>query len=338
MDRAERDEAGSMNREVKATVFSDLFKIKKYLFQLYRTLHPEDTTTVEDDLTDVSINNVLVDDIYNDLGFMVSDRLVVLVEAQSTWTENVLIRGAMYLVQTWRNHFARTGADLYHAPRAALPRPEFYVLYTGERVARPEVLSLSEEFFCGEPFAIEVRARMLYGEGTGDVIGQYASFCRVLGGQVKLYGRTRRTIRETIRICKERDVLKEYLEDREAEVMDIMTMLFDQETATRNYVDRVRREAAERSLAEGLARGNAEGLAKGNAEGLAEGLARGNAEGLAKGLARGNVQGFVNACRDFGVPRSEALARVARRFNLTAEDARSEVERCWEAKEAASAE
>ena len=119
-------------------------------------------------------------------------------------------------------------------------------------------------------------------------------------------------------------------EDREAEVMDIMTMLFDQETATRNYVDRVRREAAEQSLAEGLARGNAEGLA--------EGLAKGNAEGLAKGLARGNVQGFVNACRDFGVSRSEALARVARRFNLTAEDARSEVERCWEAKGAAPAE
>ena len=115
-------------------------------------------------------------------------------------------------------------------------------------------------------------------------------------------------------------------EDREAEVMDIMTMLFDQETATRNYVDRVRREAAERSFA------------RGNAEGLAEGLAKGNAEGLAKGLARGNVQGFVNACRDFGVPRSEALVRVARRFNLTDEDARSEVERCWEAKETTPAE
>ena len=101
-----------------------------------------------------------------------------------------------------------------------------------------------------------------------------------------------------------------YNEDREAEVMDIMTMLFDQETATRNYVDRVRREAAEQGLA----------------------------EGLAKGLARGNVQGFVNACRNFGIPRSEALTRVARRFNLTDEDARSEVERCWGAKGAASAE
>ena len=105
-----------------------------------------------------------------------------------------------------------------------------------------------------------------------------------------------------------------YNEDRAAEVMDIMTMLFDQETATRNYVDRVRREAAERSFA------------------------RGNAEGLAKGLARDNVQGFVNACRDFGVSRNEALARVAKRFNLTAEDARSEVERCWEARGVASVE
>ena len=113
-------------------------------------------------------------------------------------------------------------------------------------------------------------------------------------------------------------ICEAYNEGRAAEVMDIMTMLCDQETATRNYVDRVRREAAERSLAEGLAKGNA--------------------EGLAKGLARGNVQGFVNACRDFGVSRNEALARVARRFNLTAEDARSEVERCWEAKEAAPAE
>ena len=36
MGRVERGEALGMNREVKATVFSDLFKIKKYLFQLTR--------------------------------------------------------------------------------------------------------------------------------------------------------------------------------------------------------------------------------------------------------------------------------------------------------------
>ena len=32
---------------IKDSVFSDLFKIKKYLLQLYRALHPEDKTTTE---------------------------------------------------------------------------------------------------------------------------------------------------------------------------------------------------------------------------------------------------------------------------------------------------
>ena len=44
---------------IKDSVFSDLFKIKKYLLQLYRTLHPEDITATENDLTDITIKNVL---------------------------------------------------------------------------------------------------------------------------------------------------------------------------------------------------------------------------------------------------------------------------------------
>ena len=55
---------------VKDSVFSDLFKIKKYLLQLYRTLHPEDNTATADELTDITIKNVLTDGIYNDLGFL----------------------------------------------------------------------------------------------------------------------------------------------------------------------------------------------------------------------------------------------------------------------------
>ncbi len=49
---------------VKDSVFTSLFKEKRYLIQLYRALHPEDTKTTEDDLKDVTVSNVLVDDIY----------------------------------------------------------------------------------------------------------------------------------------------------------------------------------------------------------------------------------------------------------------------------------
>ena len=70
-------------RTAKNSVFLDLFQNKSYLLKLYKTLHPEDTTATEDSLTDVTIENVLTDNLYNDLGFLVGNRLMILIEAQS---------------------------------------------------------------------------------------------------------------------------------------------------------------------------------------------------------------------------------------------------------------
>ncbi len=46
---------------IKDSLFTNLFQDKKYLIQLYRALHPEDTETTEDELKDITIKNVLVD-------------------------------------------------------------------------------------------------------------------------------------------------------------------------------------------------------------------------------------------------------------------------------------
>lgn len=48
----------------------------KKLLKLYKTLHPEDNTATEDSLTDVTIENVLTDKLYNDLGFIVNNKLL----------------------------------------------------------------------------------------------------------------------------------------------------------------------------------------------------------------------------------------------------------------------
>jgi hypothetical protein len=50
---------------------------------------------------------------------------------------------------------------------------------------------------------------------------------------------------ETIRICKDKNILKEYLESREKEVVDIMMTLFDDEYILKTYVEEEKREAAE---------------------------------------------------------------------------------------------
>jgi len=42
---------------------------------------------------------------------------------------------------------------------------------------------------------------------TKDIINQYIIFCKVFDEQRKLYGMTEQTVKETIRICKDRNIL-----------------------------------------------------------------------------------------------------------------------------------
>lgn len=91
----------------KDSVFCDLFRDKKYLLQLYQALHPEDTETTEEDLTDITIRNVLTDGIYNDVGFRNKDKVIILTEAQSTWSMNILIRMLLYLAETYHSYFRK---------------------------------------------------------------------------------------------------------------------------------------------------------------------------------------------------------------------------------------
>lgn len=50
-------------------------------------------------------------------------------------------------------------------------------------------------------------------------------------------------LKETIRICKDRNILREYLISREKEVMTIMTSLFDDERIVEIYAKDMAREA-----------------------------------------------------------------------------------------------
>ena len=195
-------------RRIKDSVFTDLFQDKKYLLQLYQTLHPEDKEVTENQLEDITIKHVMVDGDYNDLGFSVGNRLMVLVESQSTWSYNIIIRALMYLVQTYHDYFQRTGQNLYSSKRVIMPRPELYVIFTGDRKIIPDTISLSKDFFEGENIAIEAEVKVLYQESE-DIIGQYIIFSKVYNEQRKKYGRTEDAIKETIRICKDRNVLKE---------------------------------------------------------------------------------------------------------------------------------
>ena len=174
---------------------------------------------------------------YNDLGFSVGNRLLILVESQSTWTFNIIIRALMYLIQTYHDYLKRTNQNLYGSKKVNLPKPELYVIYTGNRTHIPDTLSLQKDFFDGEKIALEAKIKVLYQE------------------QRKQYGNTKQAVTETIRICKNRDVLKEYLESKEQEVVDMMMTLFDDEQILKAYTKDIEdsrdRVTAERMIKKG---------------------------------------------------------------------------------------
>ena len=249
-------------KTAKDSVFRDLFENPTYLLQLYQVLHPEDRGVTEDQISSVTIKNILLDQMYNDLGFIVKQRLLLLVEAQSTWSRNIVIRALLYLANTWQEYIQEKKLNIYGSGGMVLPKPELYVIYTGERKERPEWISLSEEFFPGQDCFVDVKVRMLYDGKKGDILNQYVTFTKIYNEQVKQQGRTREAVLKTIRICKDRKILKEYLEGREKEVVDIMMTLFDQEYAVERYGD----ERELKGLAEGKAKGLEEGAIKAKRE------------------------------------------------------------------------
>ncbi len=265
-------ESDSQKSDVKTTskdsVFRDLFGDRKYALQLYQAIHPEDTDVTEADIGNVTIKNIFTDQQYNDLGMTVRGKLLLMLEAQSSWTVNIIIRIFLYLAHTWNEYIESTRQNRYGSKKLAVPRPEFYVIYSGDRKDRPKWLRLSEEFFEGNKEYLEINVKVLYGDGKGDIISQYVDFTKVYNEQVRLYGKTREAVLSTIRICQDRNVLKEYLSGREKEVINIMMGLFDQEKAVEQFGNEKKEEGRE----EGKLESKKEAAINMKAEGLPESM------------------------------------------------------------------
>ena len=215
-------------RDIKDSVFTFLFSDIEYTKQLYLSLHPEDTDIRDEDFRLVTLENILAIGQYNDLGFQVRDKLILLVEAQSTFSPNIPLRMLMYLAKTYNEYIEEHQLSLYREKKVSIPRPELYVIYTGEKET-PDILRLSD-MYEGSGSA-DLAVRVLRDGQPGDILSQYVDFCQVANEQVSLYGRTDEALMSTIQICQERGILVPFLDCRKKEVVDIMTRLFSQEKA-----------------------------------------------------------------------------------------------------------
>ncbi len=157
--QAKPQEVPKANRNVKDSVFRDIFSDKRYLLQLYQTLHPEDNDCTEEDLTCVTLEQILVRDIHNDLGFIARDRSLIMLEAQSNWTVNIIVRSLLYIARTYQDYFRESAQSLFTTKPVHMLEPEIYVVYSGNEKIGKEWITLTEELFGEMQTALEVRVK-----------------------------------------------------------------------------------------------------------------------------------------------------------------------------------
>ena len=247
---------GKVNRETKNSVFLDMFRRKEYLIRLYRDLHPDDQSVSEDDLTVATIENVFTIKDYNDLGFMVvgsKRKILIMVEAQSKWSTNVIIRIWEYVIDTLMNYFVNNDDNLYENAKVEMPDIETYVVYTGKSVPRlfkkldkddsgKYILSLNKEFFDGKEGQPELLAKVIYVKNGSGILEEYIRFSQAFDGQMSKCRDDRdkaKAIQEVFKICTEENILKDYLEAHRGEVEKIMMTMVSPE-----YIEKAEQKSA----------------------------------------------------------------------------------------------
>ena len=128
----------------KDTLFRDLFGVKNAALELYNAISGTNYGP-ETDITMVTLEDVLYDVQVNDVSFTIDNKLVVLVEHQSTINENMPLRMLLYVARSYEQLTKDT--DKYCRDRKEIPRPEFIVLYNGEEdMPEMKILKLSDLF------------------------------------------------------------------------------------------------------------------------------------------------------------------------------------------------
>lgn len=243
--------AVQMKHNVKDSVFTTLFKIPEYSLDMYRSLHPEDTDVTEEDINIITIENILVTGMFNDLGFQIKNKVLILVEAQSTFSIKLSVRMFLYLAETIKKYIEKMDIDLYsdsnvigyeertelpngkvlrEKPFYRLPTPELYVIYTGDREV-PEELDISDLY---EPTPdgskpLSLKVKIIKSSEKDDYISQYIRFCRAANEIKKQYPDNQKlAAQKLIDYCIENNILEKFVKEHKDEVYDMMDVLFNQ--------------------------------------------------------------------------------------------------------------
>ncbi len=253
------------NRNHKDSLFIDLFckdkEGKQNFISLYNALHNTNLDLATTTVQEVNIDNVLYMALSNDIAMLVDNRLVVLVEHQSTINENMPLRLLEYVSRIYEQLVP--SEDRYEKKMIKIPYPEFFVFYNGTEDYPVETeLRLSDAFiFPDEKYnvkssdlTIEIKVKII--NINSDKQSPILKQCKKLEEYSLLIDYIRESKKENpkapleqaINKALQNGVLSEYLKRKSTEVRNMLIAEYSYETDIKVQ----RREAYREGLAEGI--------------------------------------------------------------------------------------
>jgi len=225
----------NVNRNYKDSVFSLLFSEPKILRELYSAIEGIDIPP------DAIVNiNTLSEALFmkkiNDLSFTIDNRIVVLIEHQSSISQNIPLRILMYIARVYEKIIEKN--DIYHRKLIKIPTPEFIVLYNGkEECIEYQKMRLSSSFKDitglklkdGEELPLELVVQV-YNINQGQnkrilerskYLNNYSYFVSKFY-EYRQYLSLEESAKAVVRYCIENNILKEFLETHGSEVTNML--------------------------------------------------------------------------------------------------------------------
>ena len=223
----------------KDSVFVDLFsedeKAKENFLSLYNALHNTSLTSAEQ-LKNVRLDQVLYMTFYNDVSYLIENKIIVLAEHQSTINPNMPLRCLEYISRLYESLFQ--SKEKYSRKLLKIPTPEFYVFYNGEE-AYPcdKTLKLSDAFIektTETNLDLIVNVININRQNRHPVLEK----CKTIQ-EYSIFVETVRKWKEkdpqngfekAVEECISNNILREYLKRKTKEVLNMLLAEYDYET------------------------------------------------------------------------------------------------------------
>ena len=248
------------NRKYKDSVFVDLFsedeKAKENFLSLYNALHGTKLTAAAQ-LKNVRLDQVLYMTFYNDVSYLIDNKIIVLVEHQSTINPNMPLRCLEYISRLYETLFE--SKEKYSRKLLNIPTPEFYVFYNGdETYPSDKTLKLSDAFIekAVKPnLELTVKIININRQNHHPLLKncktmyEYTIFVET----VRRWKKTdpQNGFQKAIEECIANDILRDYLKRKTKEVLNMLLAEYDYETD----IAVQRAEEREIAFAEGISQG-----------------------------------------------------------------------------------